>query len=367
MNEEKFPQIEVNLGAIKNNAKVLCDCLGKYNISVAGVVKFSDGDVNVAKAYSDGGCSQIAVSRAKHLRAIKEFLPDVKTLLTRSPGRAELLDVAKYADFSLHSDKDVLRELNAAAKTVGKKPGIILMLDVGDLREGVESIEELVELALFVENELPDLTLSGVGTNHACLNGVLPCYENLSFLVSGAEMVEAKIGRKLDIISGGSSINMILLKDGENKMPERVNHLRIGGLIANPYTMRVRRGVTFEGMREDSISMTAEIVEIHEKNSVPKGALTKNWAGQTVETVDRGRRMRAILAIGDQDTGGSSSFMPLDEGVEVVGSSSDHTIIDVTDSKRTWCSGDKVTFRVQYGAMLYAFSGKHVNVKYIDK
>lgn len=365
MSGDRFPQINVNLEIIKNNARVLCDILGGYGISVAGVVKFSDGDVNVAKAYWDGGCSQIAVSRAVHLKPIKEFLPNADTLLTRSPTRAELEDVAKYADISLHSDRDVLCALNEAASGTGKTPGIILMFDVGDLREGVDNIAELTELAVLVENELGNLRLLGVGTNLACLNGVLPDYENLSLLVSGAEAVEAAIGRRLDIISGGSSINLILLKDGVNKMPERVNHLRLGGPVANPFAIRVNRGVSFNGMREDGISITAEIVEIHEKDSAPRGTLTKNWAGKTIETVDNGRRIRAILAIGDQDTGGSSSLIPLDDGVTIVGSSSDHTIVDVTDSGKQWRSGDTMTFRVKYAAMLYAFSGKHVNVKYI--
>ena len=117
-------------------------------------------------------------------------------------------------------------------------------------------------------------------------------------------------------------------------------------------------------MREDSISITAEIVEIHEKASAPKGKSTKNWAGESVEIVDKGRRMRAILAIGDQDTGGSASLIPMDEGVTIVGSSSDHTIIDVTESKKKWHSGDKVTLGVTYSAMLYSFTGKHVRINY---
>ena len=347
---------------MRQNARVLCDLCGKNGISVAGVIKFSDGDLQVAKAYADGGCAQLAVSRAKHLKILKEACPEKETLLTRGPARSDMEDTAKYADLSLHSDPDVLRLLDEAAGKFGTRPGIILMMDVGDLREGVDNIDELVELAKLTES-LPNLNLRGVGTNHACLNGVLPTWDNLTFLINGAKAVEQAIGRKLDYISGGSSINLLLLKDGINAMPPEINHLRLGGTIANPMNIRLGRGLVFPGTREDTVRITAEIVELHIKDSAPKGS-TKNWAGQEVVREDKGRRLRAILAIGSQDVGDAATMIPLDEGVEMVGCSSDHTIVDVTDTGRAWKSGDTMTFKVRYANMLYAFTGDHVNVEY---
>ena len=363
MSERHFPVLEVNLDAMRQNAKVLCDLCAKNGIAVAGVVKFSDGDLQVAKAYSEGGCAQLAVSRAIHLQAIKEAFPNKETLLTRSPTRGDLEATARYADLSLHSDPDVLKALDAEAGKWGTKPGILLMLDVGDLREGVDNIDELVELGKLTES-LPNLNLRGIGTNHACLNGVLPTWENLSFLVEGAKAVEQAIGRKLDYISGGSSINLLLLKDGVSKMPPEINHLRLGGSIANPMNIRLGRGLVFEGMREDSVRLTAEIVEIHEKASAPKGESTKNWAGQVVQQVDKGRRLRAILAVGSQDISDAKTLIPEEEGVEIIGGSSDHTIVDVSDSPKTWKSGDIMSFKVRYSNMLFAFTGKHITIEY---
>ncbi|MBR6574707.1 MAG: alanine racemase [Clostridia bacterium] len=363
MSERHFPALEVNLDAMRQNAKVLCDLCAKNGIAVAGVIKFSDGDLQVAKAYSEGGCAQLAVSRAIHLQAIKEAFPEKETLLTRGPTRGDLEATARYADLSLHSDPDVLKALDAEAAKWGTKPGILLMLDVGDLREGVDNIDELVELAKLTES-LPNLNLRGIGTNHACLNGVLPTWENLSFLVEGAKAVEQAIGRKLDYISGGSSINLLLLKDGVSKMPPEINHLRLGGSIANPMNIRLGRGLTFPGMREDSVRLTAEIVEIHEKASAPKGESTKNWAGQVVQQVDKGRRMRAILAVGSQDISDAKTLIPEEEGVEIIGGSSDHTIVDVSDSPKTWKSGDTMSFKVRYSNMLYAFTGEHITIEY---
>ena len=79
---------------------------------------------------------------------------------------------------------------------------------------------------------------------------------------------------------------------------------------------------------------------------------------------DKGRRLRAILALGSQDVGDACTMIPMDEGVEMVGCSSDHTIVDVTDTGREWKSGDTLTFKVRYSNMLYAFTGDHLNVEY---
>ena len=110
--------------------------------------------------------------------------------------------------------------------------------------------------------------------------------------------------------------------------------------------------------------LTAEIVEIHEKASAPKGESTKNWAGQVVQQVDKGRRMRAILAVGSQDISDAKTLIPEEEGVEIIGGSSDHTIVDVSDSPKTWKSGDTMSFKVRYSNMLYAFTGEHITIEY---
>jgi len=356
-----YPILTVDTAAITRNARRVCSVWAEQGVSVAGVVKFSDCDPEVVRAYAAGGCAQIAVSRAKHLPVIRQAVPDAKTLLLRPPVRAELELAARYSDLTLFTDPDSLRAFDEAAAAVGTIPGVILMMDVGDLREGVDNIPALVELAKLTES-LSHLYLAGVGTNHACLNGVLPDQENLSFLCRGVQEVEKALGRPLDIVSGGSSINMLLQKTG---MPSRINHLRVGGFIANPMNMRLGRSYVLPGMEEDAVMLTAEVVDVQVKNSMPRGSSGKNWAGETIVRQDKGRRQRIILALGSQDVGDASGLIPTDERIEIVGCSSDHTILDVTETGRVWKTGDTVTFRLRYSPMLRAFSGRHVTVEYI--
>ncbi|MBO5714679.1 MAG: alanine racemase, partial [Clostridia bacterium] len=194
---KKFPCITVNLDAITQNARTVNTLCNKFGIEVAGVIKFSDANVKIAIAYLDGGCKQIAVSRASHLKKIKTALPFANTLLLRAPMKSELQTVAKYADLSLHSELDTLIALNKTAEKLGTTPNVILMLDVGDLREGFETVDQLIDVAMRVENKLKNLRLDGIGTGFACLSGVLPNRESLDFLVSAKKSVEQKIGREL--------------------------------------------------------------------------------------------------------------------------------------------------------------------------
>ena len=359
----KFPALKVNIGAIKENVVVMNTFCSAKGLEVAEVIKFSDGNINVARAYHEGGCRQLASSRTVHLERIKKEIPEAITMLIRIPMISECAEVVRWCDISLNSQEKVLRELNRCAGEIGKIHSVLLMLDVGDRREGVVGIERLLKLALLVENELENLHLIGIGSSFACVSGVLPDQDNLKELADAAIMIEQEIGRELEIISGGSSITLTMLAN-DIALPEKINHLRIGGSIANPMAIRKNRGVVIPEMREDTFTLTAEVVEVETKPSATAGS-GKNWAGQVIEREDRGTRNRAIIALGSQDIGEYNQLIPLEQGIEVAAGSSDHTVLDVTESDRAWEPGDTMDFQLYYMALLYCFSTRNVNIKYI--
>lgn len=334
MPEIYYPVLDVDLEAIRENAHIMCELCAGHGISVAGVIKFSDGDLSLSKAYADGGCRQIASSRTVHLKEIKEAYPEITTMLIRIPMMSEADQVVQSCDISLNSEESVLRCLNEAARRKGIVHNVILMQDVGDRREGVYGRESLIRLALVVENELESLHLMGIGASFACVSGVLPDRDNLNELAESASEIEELIGRELEIVSGGSSITLTMIA-ADTQIPSKINHLRIGGAIANPIGIRKNRGVIIDGMREDAFRLTAEIIEAGEKPS-PPGGRRKNWSGNIIEIEDRGVRRRAIAAIGSQDIGDCRQLIPLDPGVFVIAGSSDHTVLDVTESCRDW-------------------------------
>lgn len=360
---ERYPVLEVNLSYIKNNARIMNEYCAKQGVSVAGVIKFSDGNIDIAKAYNQGGCAQIASSRVVHLKRIKEKLPSAVTMLIRLPMLSEVCDVVKYCDISLNSERDTLIALNQEARKLGKTHSVMLMLDVGDLREGIINTNELYKLALFVEYKLSNLYLIGIGSSFACFGSILPNNENLGVLLSAAELIEKGIGRKLEFISGGSSVNLTLMqKEG---MPKEINHLRIGGAIANPRNIRLNRGVIIDGMKEDTIILKAELIEVNVKPSCPFGQSSLNWTGNEVKFEDKGVRRRAIAAVGSQDIGDALKLFPHEKGIKVLGCSSDHLILDIEDSTQVWKVGDIVSFYLSYAPLMYTFCTRHVNIKFI--
>ena len=352
-----YPYLEIHTDRIRNNARAVCQYCGKSGIDVAGVVKFSDGDPDIAKAYYDGGCREIASSRVLHLKELRQKYPEIPTLLIRLPMVSEAEEAVRWCDTSLCTSAETLKVLNDAAEKQGKVHKVILLLDVGDLREGVMTEEELVTLAVEAE-KLSHITLRGIGSTFGCFGSVLADEENLTRLVRAAELVEKAVGHKLDTISGGSSSSLLALQRGD--IPSRVNHLRIGGFIANPMNMRINRKFTMEGTAEDTILLKAQVIEANEKPTCPQNQTGKNWAGNAIVYEDRGIRRRCIAALGEADVGDVNKLIPVDEGLHIMGGSSDHLIMDTADSKTDYAVGDIVTFRMQYGALLHAFTSRLV-------
>src|SRR5699024_5124224 len=119
-------------------------------------------------------------------------------MLLRIPMLSELEDVVNYSDISLNSELKTIESLSNIAMKKNKVHNIILMVDLGDLREGYFNKEELyqaIERAL----ELKGIKVIGLGTNLSCYGGVIPEEENLSKLVNFTETVENKFNIKLDI------------------------------------------------------------------------------------------------------------------------------------------------------------------------
>ena len=360
---ERYPQLVINLEHARENVAELVRRCSEKGIRMTGVIKVVNGLPEVCRAYYEGGCKVLASSRINQLRALRELGIGDELELLRIPMMSEIPDVIKYADISLNSDGSVLKALNEEALRQGKVHRVILMVDVGDLREGYWDREELLRDAVMAEKELPGLYLEGVGMNVGCYGSVLPTYENLQYLVDCAEMIEGAIERRLDVISGGGTSSLMRVFDGD--MPERINDLRVGGEPLAAYTLKHTYGCPMEWQHEDVIRMRAEILEVRDKPSHPIGKLAKDAFGHSNVYEDRGIRKRALLGIGRQDYGEPADIPCDTPGIEILGASSDHTIIDIEDCGREYKAGDIVEIRIRYAQLMYLTSRADVVIKYI--
>jgi len=279
-----------------------------------------------------------------------------KTVLLRIPMHSEAAEVVKYVDLSFNSELSTIRLLDEEAGKLGIKHNILLMIDLGDLREGIfyqneDQIFEAVEEILTMKN----INLYGVGVNLTCYGAIIPKHDNLSNLVAIARKIEEKFAIKLQMVSGGNSSSIYLI--GKGGLPEGITNLRLGEsfLLGNDTAY----GEKIPGTCSDALILEAQIVELKEKPSLPIGEVGMDAFGQKPYYEDRGIIKRAIIAIGKQDTD-IDSMQPLDPKVDILGGSSDHIILDVTKSDRNYQVGDIVPFVVSFSGMLKAATSPYV-------
>jgi predicted amino acid racemase len=263
-------------------------------------------------------------------------------------------ETVRYADISLNSEILTIAALDAAGKELERMHNIILMIDLGDLREGVwqDQIEDTVSKILKFSN----INLLGIGSNLTCYGGVIPNSINLGRLVEFAETIENKFNISLNIVSGGNSSSFYLLE--KDQMPTRINHLRLGESIV--LGRETAYGNPISDTYQDAFTLVAEVVELKEKPSVPIGEIGMDAFGNTPIFEDRGLRKRAILAIGRQDIA-IQNIIPLDPDMMILGASSDHLIIDVTDCTKEYMVGDEVRFNIEYGALLQVMTSEYIH------
>lgn len=360
---KKYPQLQINLGKIYENTKYTVDLCSSHGISVAGVVKGFNALPRVVEQFINAGCEYIATSRMDQIINLKNAGIDKQNMLLRIPMFSEIRELVEYVDISLNSEIETIRHIEEECSRRNKAHKIILMADLGDLREGIFDEEEFIKTAVYIEKEFKYVKLYGVGTNLGCYGSIRPTEFNLGKLCEMAEIIENNINRKLDIISGGATSSLTLLMDG--KMPNRINNLRIGEGILLGRDLEDFWGYDMSKFHKDTFVLKAQIVEIKNKPSYPIGEFVIDAFGNKPTYEDRGMRKRALLAVGKQDFAFADSLIPETDGVEIIGSSSDHLIIDIGNCRENLKVGDILSFQMYYPIMLYTTGASGISTVYI--
>ena len=349
----QYPQLEFDLALLRSNADaVISRCRG-MGIRVCGVVKGVDGLPEAARVLRAAGAAELGTSRLEQVAKCRAAGVPGPWLLIRIPGLTELPDVVALCETSLQSEWPTLLALEEECLRQNKTHRVIVMTDLGDLREGFWDKKELVDVCERVERELPHVHLAGIGVNLTCYGSTKPTPEKMNELVGLARQVEQRIGRKLEIVSGGATSSFTLVHWGT--MPAGVNHLRIGEAILLGKDLQVDWGIRdMDYLRMDALTLRAEVVEVKDKPTYPIGEFAIDAFGRKPAYEDRGIRRRAILALGRADVGELESLIPREPGMTVIGGSSDHCIVDVEDCPRRLQVGDIVEFSLCYSHMLYA-------------
>ncbi|MDO5414994.1 MAG: ornithine racemase Orr [Bacillota bacterium] len=357
-----YPRLVIDMAKLRSNIDGVAKIAKKQGgCSLMIVTKALCADEKVVEMIaSHPAVDYLADSRVQNIKKNYETIKanGKQSVLLRLPMASEIEEVVKYVDISFNSEMATLEMLDAEAAKQGKVHKAVLMIDVGDLREGIffRNEEEIIETAKKI-NDMANVELYGVGVNLTCYGAIIPKNDNLSIICDFAAKIEEATGTKLTMISGGNSSSIYLVGKGE--LPEKINNLRLGEafLLGNDTAY----GERLEGTVDDALTVEAQIVELKEKPSLPIGEVGVDAFGQKPYYEDRGIIKRAIIGIGQQDMTADSMY-PIDERIDVLGASSDHMLLDVT--KADYKVGDIVSFKLGYGSVLKAATSAYVAREY---
>ncbi|MBA7500068.1 Ornithine racemase [subsurface metagenome] len=327
-----------------------------HDIEVTFVTKGFCAYPQIVEAVLRSGIKMLADSRISNLKKLCKF--QVPKMFLRIPMMSELDDVLEYADIVLMSEIEIAKVLGRKATNKNKRQKIIIMVDLGDLREGfwLDDVVEAVGEFIYIEG----IKLIGIGTNLSCYGGIIPSRKNLGNLLRFAREIEESYNISLDMISGGNTSSMSLVIN--NQIPQKINNLRIGeGILLARDEIFDKRP---ENFYNDTFILKAEVVEVKQKPSVPIGEIGRDTFGNVPIFKDKGIINRAIIAVGRQDVD-PENLIPEDDRIMVLGGSSDHIILDINDCKKDYKVGDIINFKLTYAGMLRAMTSPYVEKVFI--
>lgn len=350
-----YPRVMINIEKFRHNVKKLKELSSLNNCTMMGVTKVFCAAKPLVEVLNEEGVEYIADSRIENLRKIETNKPLV---LLRLPMISEAYLVVRHSDISLNSEIETIRALNEAAVSIGKTHKVILMVDLGDLREGIFHETELINVTKEVLT-MSNIELIGIGVNLTCYGGVIPSVEILENLVKYKELIENRFSINLDIISGGNSSDIPLMLN--NSIPLGINNIRLGeSLVLGRETAY---GETIEGLYDDVFTLEAELIELKKKPTVPPvGKIGMDAFGHKPEFVDLGTVERGIIAVGKQDVY-HKGLKPLDK-VTLLGSSSDHILVDFHEVPGKYKLGDILKFKLNYSSILSLMTSPYVKKVY---
>ncbi|MCD6450433.1 MAG: alanine/ornithine racemase family PLP-dependent enzyme [Thermotogaceae bacterium] len=346
-----YPRLLVYVNKMKENAEILREKLGNLGIEIVGVTKLFMGHPKVAKMYKDAGIKILGDSRIENINRMIEAGINGDFMMIRIPPLSRLKEMVDIVNWYLVSEEEVALAIDLM---VDRPVHLIYMVDVGDLREGV-MYDKAVEEIKRVRKKLKKARIAGVGTNIGCFGGVWPTNENLKLITDIAKAVDA------EVVSVGGTIYLMAVE--QNMILEGINQFRIGEAIL--LGTDITGGREIEYLKQETVILEAEVIEVKRKPSKPIGSMGYDAMGRKVKFEDLGERFRAIIAVGEQDIS-PYGLIPLDNGAKVVHASSDHTIVDVTDMERVVEVGDILRFKMNYSAVLRAVTSPYVEKVYIE-
>ena len=358
-------RVTIDLLKLQQNINTINGWMESHGAGWTLVTKVLCGHRDTLSALQSIGVRSIGDSRVANFKAIEKVHDDFESWYLRLPHYSAISEIVAHADVSLNSESKIIEALNLEAGRQGKMHRVIIMIELGDLREGIlpGTLVEFYEQVF----DLPNIEVIGIGANLGCISGAVPSVDQMMQLALYRELLELKFKRKLPTISAGSSSWLPLLLEG--RVPQSINHFRIGESVF--LGTDLISGGKLNDLHDDAIILESEIVEIKEKGLIPVVETLETLSSfETFENEDSvipGQRgYRALVSVGQLDTD-VRGLTPVTPGQRVVGGSSDLIVVYLGDDDGGLKLGDTIRFKLSYAALLGLMHSKYIDKEVVPK
>jgi len=321
-----------------------------------GITKVMLGEPKIAKILVDAGITTLGDSRIENIIRMRDAGINAEFTLIRSPFQSRIEEVVQYADTSFNTELSTMERLSLSAVAQNKIHKILLMVEMGDRREGI--LESELEAVITKTLALKNIQLIGLGTNLSCVSGVKPTLDKMRDFSSLVFRMEKKFDMKFQTVSGGNSSSFEWFS--KTKDVGAINNIRLGESIYLGCETLSREPIS--GLSQDAIHLTLEVIESKVKPSLPDGVICQDAFGEIPSFQDKGDQLRCIFGIGRQDVPIEGLTAPKD--LEIIAASSDHLIVDATLAPLK--VGDQVNFQLDYSALLSAMTSPFITKEFLS-
>lgn len=351
-------ELIVNIKKLNHNIRFLVQYCNTLGLKITGILKGPGLDAVIIHEMLSNGIDNVGFSNLPKENNYSEIFQK-KPVYVSLPSIYEIRNIIRYFDTSFHSEISVIKKMNEEAVLQNSSHHIVLMVDTGDLREGVlpEKIINTVRQIHEIKNL--KLVFSGIGANMGCCAGMIPNEQNLAVLQELATQIEIKLGLDVQTVSVGGSVMLDWLKT--NKLPDKINQIRLGEaiFIGNIPTVDKKH----PDLHDDVLIFRSDVLETNEKHVDPIATCGTDAFGCIPNSGFTGLRKRAILNFGISNTY-PEGLQPLEDGITIVCVNSNYTVIDFTNSHKHLKPGDFVEFKMNYRSMLQSFISPFTRVIY---
>lgn len=364
-----MPELEINLDALAHNLRLVRHREQAWGFRFLPVLKMvaSHPEIVAFLRRQGYGCHGIA-DMTEHLLYGQEPPARAGRVLINlaPPDRTD--DVVRLFERSSFSCEATFRALDAAARAAGLHHEALLMVDIGDMREGIPQDEapallRAVAAASQRAARGPGAHVAGIGVNLGCLYGTCPDEENMARLETLAARAGDLLGHALHRVSLGGTIfwNWFARRHGHGPHlpPGCIMEFRMGDPLLLGWDMYRDQALLGGDFRQDIFRLTATVLEVTERDIRPPRQSVHNGRGLPADCPVLGKRLRALVDCGSLHTDVQGLTLPRTDWL-ITDFSGNYAVLDVSACPQAPVTGDHVRFIPSYWAVARTCRMPHI-------